>query len=74
MDMEREKEREREGEREKRNDRERVREREIEGALKGINLLKERNGDTQVGKKNKLYTDIDRSIKNYLKHNFIHRH
>ena len=70
MDMEREKERERE----RRNDRERVREREIERALKGINPLKERNGDTQVGKKNELYTDIDRCIKNYLKHNFIHRH
>ena len=50
-------------------------EREIERAWKGINALKERNGDTQEGKKNELYTDIDRSIKNNdLKHDFIQRH
>ena len=39
---------------------------------KEINPLKERNGDTQVGKKNELYIDIDRSVKiNDLKHFFI---
>ena len=59
--------------REKRNDRERVRDK-VRKRKRELTRKKKKNGDTQVRKKSELYTDIDRSIKNDLKHDFIQRH